>query len=427
MGYGYDNDMSYRLAQSGYRLIFCPGARAVHGWRDSLKGYLVQQYGLGYGRIDLVAKHPGRIAGDRVSPFTMMLHPLMMSVAVLAFAAATLLSLAGQPARALLIVSAVIVGALFCERVCAAGKAARRFGDRAVCLFPVIHLLRDLAWVAAMATWLLRRLVRRPAHFSHSMRPRPSASIAFRAKHTDTTPLDVPCRAIAIIPAHNEVANLPSVVSNIKRHHPSLDVLVVDDGSSDGTADVLKDLPVMSMHFPERLGIGSAMRAGLRYAARLGCAAAVRLDGDGQHDAADIATLLAPILSGSADVAVGTRYSNVSRNSHATARSLRLFRVPLAWCLTALTDRRVTDPTSGFCAFGSTAIRMLAEHHPDGYAEPELRLFLSRNGLRTIEVPVRTQQRLSGWTSLTPLRLAGAAARVALAVLIVPLRAAVRE
>ena len=68
-GYGYDNDLSYRLRAAGYRLIFCREARSVHRWREGLIGYLGQQYGFGYGRIDLVARHPGarrrrfRVAG----------------------------------------------------------------------------------------------------------------------------------------------------------------------------------------------------------------------------------------------------------------------------------------------------------------------------------------------------------------------------
>src|SRR5207245_2958654 len=79
-------------------------------------------------------------------------------------------------------------------------------------------------------------------------------------------------------------------------------------------------------------------------------------------------------------------------------------------------------PTSGFCVMGPRAVRVLAEHHPTGYPEPELRLFLSRNALSVVEVPVRERSRLSGKTSLTPRRVTAAGARVALALIIVPLR-----
>ena len=91
-----------------------------------------------------------------------------------------------------------------------------------------------------------------------------------------------------------------------------------------------------------------------------------------------------------------------------------------------MTGNRVTDPTSGFCALGPRAIRVLAEHHPTGYAEAELRLFMSRNALKVVETPVGERSRLSGRTSLTPGRLTAAGARALLAMVIVPLRSAVK-
>src|SRR5262249_49215226 len=94
----------------------------------------------------------------------------------------------------------------------------------------------------------------------------------------------------------------------------------------------------------------------------------------------------------------------------------------LAACLTLVTGRRVTDPTSGFWLFGPRALRLLAEHHPTGYAEPELALLLRRNGLRVVEVPIRMRPRLAGRTSLTASRTLLALARTLLAIVVVPLR-----
>jgi hypothetical protein len=161
------------------------------------------------------------------------------------------------------------------------------------------------------------------------------------------------------------------------------------------------------------------MRAGLRYAMRLGYDVVVRLDGDGQHRAEDIERLLGPVDQGRADVVLGSRFANptVGRTG-----IVRLGQRLLGACLSALTGNPVTDPTSGFCVLGPRAVRLLAEHHPTGYAEPELRLFLSRNALRAVEVPVRERSRLNGKTSLTPGRVIGAGGRVVLAMLVVPLR-----
>jgi len=120
-----------------------------------------------------------------------------------------------------------------------------------------------------------------------------------------------------------------------------------------------------------------------------------------------------------ADVVLGSRYA---RPYTERTSALRLAQRLLAACLSALTRGRVTDATSGFCAVGPRAVRVLAEHHPTGYPEPELRLFLSRNALSVVEVPVRARFRLGGTTSLTAGRAAAACARVMLAIIIVPFR-----
>jgi glycosyltransferase involved in cell wall biosynthesis len=421
-GYGYDNDISYRLRAAGYRLTFCREAQSVHRWREGLTGYLVQQYGFGYGRIDLVAKHPGRCTGDSVSPAGMMLHPILMAIAVAALMGAVLAAASGDSWRPLAFGGAALVASLALERLAAGIRAASQFRDPTPLVFPLLHLGRDLAWVAAIAMWVARRLGGRAMKPSHSMRPRaisaPRQAVPVAKTLTPVRRLDGGQRVLCLIPAHNEAANLSAVVDEVRACRPDMDILVVDDGSTDETAEMLERLDVRWLRLPERLGIGSAMRAGLRYAGRLGYDLVLRMDGDGQHGPDDIDRLLGPVSDGSADVALGSRYATPYKQ----AMSARPIQRLLAACLSALTRRRVTDPTSGFCAIGPRAIRVLAEHHPTGYPEPELRLFLSRNALSVLEVPVRARPRLSGSTSLTAVRVTAAGARVMLALIIVPLR-----
>jgi glycosyltransferase involved in cell wall biosynthesis len=422
-GYGYDNDLSYRLREGGYRLTFCRGAHSVHRWREGLIGYLVQQYGFGYGRIDLVAKHPNRVAGDSVSPAGMMMHPLVMAIAMAGFVSAALAAAAGGPWRSLALGAATMLAGLALERLAAGVSAARRFRDLTPLIFPFLHLGRDLAWVAAIAVWSARRFGGRPSMPCHSMRAR-AKSTPQRVPQPDfpeaaRAPRVRPTRVLCLIPAHNEAPNLTAVVADVRACRPDVDILVVDDGSTDETPSLLDRLDVRWLRFPERLGIGSAMRAGLRYAARLGYDVVVRMDGDGQHRADDIDRLLVPIDRGCADVVLGSRYAGPIRERTGVSR---LAKRLLGACLSVLTRGRVTDPTSGFCVVGPRAVRLLAEHHPTGYAEPELRLFLSRNALSVVEVPVRARYRLAGSTSLTAGRVTAAGARVVLAMIIVPLR-----
>ena len=427
LGYGNDNDMSYRLHSRGWRLAHCRQARSVHRWRESFRSYCRQQFGLGYGRLDVVARHPRRITGDSVSPTAMMLHPLLMLAALTCLAFAGVVAVAGVSAvaaRTLTMTGALLVASLFAERAIAGVRAWWRFSDPAALLFPIVHLARDLAWVAAIAVWTARRAMRRDPRPSHSM---PNAATTSGGLHTvmtrgGLTPAHYwaprPARVLGIIPAHNEAATLAAVIADVRAECPDLDLLVVDDGSSDGSDDLLPRLGVRWLRLPERMGIGCAMRAGLRYARRLGYDSVVRIDGDGQHRAQDIAFVLEPLHAGVADVVLGSRFLP----GHSGRPDTRIAHRLLGLCLSWLTRRSVTDPTSGFCALGPRAVRLLATHHPTGYPEAELRLFLSRNELVSVEVAVGSRARMGGHTTLTPARIVGASARVLLAMLIVPLR-----
>ena len=175
MGYGYDNDLSYRLQAAGYRLAFCRAARSRHRWREGWIGYLAQQYGFGYGRLDVVARHPQRFTGDAVSPVSMMAHPLVMAMALCLLCAGGLL--AASPPWSITLVTAglALVLVLAIERAVTSIRLWKRFGDPAALAFPLVHLARDVAWVAAVVTWSSRRVLGRRLKPEHSMMPRAAA------------------------------------------------------------------------------------------------------------------------------------------------------------------------------------------------------------------------------------------------------------
>jgi glycosyltransferase involved in cell wall biosynthesis len=223
-----------------------------------------------------------------------------------------------------------------------------------------------------------------------------------------------------VIPAHNEAASLPRTIAELRAHHPEAEILVVDDGSTDGTQAAIAPLGVHCLRLAARLGVGSAMRAGIRWAAARGATLVVRVDADGQHAADDIEALARPVRDGRAAATVGSRYL-----SDAGWRARGMRRVAqrlLAAVLSRVVHTRVTDPTSGFWAFGPEAIALLAEHHPAGYGEPELRLLLARRGLAVEEVPVSMRPRAYGVSTITWTRAVGAAARALMAIVVVPRR-----
>jgi glycosyltransferase involved in cell wall biosynthesis len=413
MGYGYDNDLSYRLQKSGYKLAFCRNAVSIHCWREGLGGYVRQQFGVGYGRLDVVARHPRRVTGDDVSTAMMMVHAPAMTLALLLLAIGAVTAAIDGFQSAPVIVGALILALLAGERSLAGIHAWRSTGDLAALAFPVTHLVRDIAWSAAIVAWVLRWALKHERTPGHSMfsHPRRGERLA---------PVDVRQTAIlAVVPAFNERANLPRVVADLSRVMPLGHILIVDDGSTDETSEILPHLGVRWLTLSQRLGVGGAVRAGIRYATRAGYDYVVRVDGDGQHRACDIVRLLTPVVSGRADAALGSRFLHRRRDTRGLRR---LSQALLAACLSTVTRRSVTDPTSGFWLFGPRALRVLSGHHPAGYAEPELLLFLSRNSLRVTEVPIRMRPRIAGRTSLTMPRTLLALARTALAFVVVPFR-----
>ncbi len=418
LGYGSDNDLSYRLAAAGHRLVFCREAVSLHRWREDVAGYVRQQYGVGYGRLDLLARHPHRVGGDDVSGTLMMAHGPLTFAAMAGLLAAAAAASAGLPWRVAALASLCLLLLLFTERTLAGVAAWRRSGDRSTLAFGLAHLLRDAAWVAAMVVWTVRYLRRGAPSPDNSMARVPDARDVTRS-----TSLPAPHRMLALVPAFNEALNLARVVRELRRTAPGVDILVVNDGSTDGTLDLLPTLGIDWLTLPQRVGVGGAVRAGLRYALREGYEYVVRIDGDGQHRGCDVVRMLAPVVRGRLDASIGSRFLPTLRARPRRGLTLRrMSQAALAGCLTIWTRQRFTDPTSGFWLFGPRAVRLLGRHHPTGYAEPELVLFLCRNGLRVGEVPIRMRPRRAGRTSLTPTRATLAFARTILALMMVPVR-----
>jgi hypothetical protein len=308
-----------------------------------------------------------------------------------------------------------LLGVLATERLCSGIAAWRLSGDAVALTFPVSHLARDLAWAWAIVCWASRWLTGTTASARHSMHRKPEK---FGGRPPTVSESAAGASALVLVPAHNEALSLPRVIRDLRRREPGIAVLVVDDASTDGTDEVLPHLGVSWVRLPLRTGVGGAIRAGILYAVRHGYRYVIRVDGDAQHRACDMGRLLAPVMKGTADAAVGSRYTG--RRARIISRGVT--KLSLAMCLSIMTRRWITDPTSGYWVFGPRALTLLSRYHPGGYPEPELLLLLHRNGVRVEEVPIRIRPRLAGRTTLTWPRTGLALARTLLALMIVPLR-----
>jgi glycosyltransferase involved in cell wall biosynthesis len=230
-------------------------------------------------------------------------------------------------------------------------------------------------------------------------------------------------RVLAIVPAFNEERSLPAVVAGLRRSAPFVDVCVVDDGSTDGTAEVARSLGAILLSLPVNLGIGGAVQAGYRWARDHGYDVAVQVDGDGQHDAAFLPELVEAVASGRAGLAVGSRFAGP--RVAGAFRSTWIRRAGIRYLSAMLRLRcgaRVTDPTSGFRATGRQGIELFARSYPPDYPEPESIAVAARAGLRVAEVPVRMSERLHGESSISAWRSLYYLVKVSLALVLLPTR-----
>jgi hypothetical protein len=224
-------------------------------------------------------------------------------------------------------------------------------------------------------------------------------------------------RIVAVVPAFDEEAAIGAVVAEIHAFDPAIDVVVVDDGSGDATAAAAAAAGAAVVRLPFNLGIGAAVQTGFRYAFDEKYDVAVRLDGDGQHDPAELPKLLEPLERDEADVVTGSRFRQ-EEDGYRPPLGRRLGITWFARLVSLLSGQRVTDTTSGFQALNRQGIALFARDYPSDYPEVEATVLLLKHRLRLVEVPVRMREREHGSSSITFLRSIYYAIKVTLALFI---------
>ena len=218
-------------------------------------------------------------------------------------------------------------------------------------------------------------------------------------------------RVLVFIPAWNEEASVADVVHGLRARIEDADVLVVDDGSTDRTAERAREAGAGVLALPFHRGLGAALQTGYRYASRNGYRIVAHCDADGQHPPEEVARVLLAVRSGACDLALGSRFlergapregPDVYRPSFARRIGIRFF-VAL---LSAATGRRFTDTTSGLRACNKRVIDLFASRYGADYPELESLLRTVRSGLEVTEVPVVMRPRIAGKSKITPVRTA---------------------
>ena len=223
-------------------------------------------------------------------------------------------------------------------------------------------------------------------------------------------------KAIVIVPAYNEQDNIRNTLKDLRENGAGTDILVMNDCSTDRTEEILKEEGVNYLSFPVNLGIGGGVQAGYQYARDNGYEIAIQFDGDGQHEAKYLKDMMAPLISGEADIAIGSRF--VEHEGFQSSGARRLGIGILSRLIRVLCGVKVLDVTSGMRAVNRRFIEEYAEHYAQDYPEPEALLYAGLRKARIREVPVQMKERAGGKSSISAVKSVYYMIKVSLALII---------
>lgn len=206
-------------------------------------------------------------------------------------------------------------------------------------------------------------------------------------------------KCLIIIPAYNEAANIEKVINNIVQNYPQYDYVIINDGSTDKTAEVCANAGYQVLNLPINMGIGGAVQTGYRYAKKNNYDAAVQIDGDGQHDVAFLEDMLKLLETGEADVVIGSRF--VQKEGFQSSQIRRVGIRFLSILARILTGVQIRDITSGYRVVNRRFIEIYAGDYPADYPEPEAMIIAAVHGGIIKEYPVVMRERENGTSSIT--------------------------
>jgi hypothetical protein len=228
-------------------------------------------------------------------------------------------------------------------------------------------------------------------------------------------------RLLVVMPAHDEEASIDRTLARVREALPQVDVLVVNDYSSDRTSQVALEHGARVVELSCNLGYGGAIQTGFKFALARGYDVVLQMDADGQHDPGCARDLLAPVLRGEADVAIGSRFLGQAKYHIPGLR--RLGMGVFGSIASFVTRQRFSDPTSGYQVLDRRAFEFLAhDNYPSDFPDADTIILLALAGFRVCEVPVTMEARTAGTSMHSNLKAFYYVVKMFLSILMVLLR-----
>lgn len=228
-------------------------------------------------------------------------------------------------------------------------------------------------------------------------------------------------KTLVIIPALNEEERITSVIEGVRIHLPEANVLVIDDGSGDRTAEVSRKAGAMVLQHPFNLGVGTALQTGYKYAAQNGYEYLIQLDADGEHNPTYLPKFLKALAETGADMVVGSRF--IKDDSFRGSLPRKIGNHLFALLLTLLIQERLTDPTSGYRAMRGRVLQFCVQDtYGFDYPDADFLLTLHRSGFRLVEIPITSHPRSGGRSQHRGLRPVFYTLKMFLSIFIILLR-----
>lgn len=211
-------------------------------------------------------------------------------------------------------------------------------------------------------------------------------------------------KILLIIPAYNEEKNILKTYLDIqefnKKNKEKYDVIVINDGSTDKTEQVLQENKIPHIKLLSNLGIGGAVQTGYKYAYEHEYDIAIQFDGDGQHDVHFVRELIYPLLNEKVDMVIGSRFIDKKASAFQSSFTRRMGIKLISWIIKLKTGKKIYDTTSGFRAVGKKGIASFAKIYPSEYPEPISNVYVLSKKFTIKEVPVNMKERMEGKSSI---------------------------